>query len=122
VKPPRFLADEDFRRDIVLAARRFDRNIDFVRAQEIGLSGAPDDAVLEFASTEGRVVVSHDVSTMTAAAIARLKANEDMSGLILVAQNSPRRAVAKNLVLIANASDPTNGSGLSSTSRGRVAS
>lgn len=105
MKPPRFLADEDFRRDIVLAARRLDSSIDFVRAQEIGPSGAPDDAVVEFASTESRVVVSHDVSTMAAAAIARLKANEGMSGLILVAQNAPRRAVAENLVLIANASD-----------------
>lgn len=73
-------------------------------AQEVGLSGAPDEAILEFGFAEGRVVVSHDVSTMRPAAIARLKANAGMAGLILVAQNSPRRAIAENLVLIAKAS------------------
>lgn len=105
MRHPHFLADEDFRRDIVLATRRLDRSIDFVRAQEAGLAGAPDEVVLEFASRESRVVVSHDVSTMPAAAIARLRAKERMAGLILVAQNSRRRVVAENLVLIANASE-----------------
>ena len=97
---PRFLADEDLRRSLVLATRRAAPALQFARAQDLGLSGTSDPEVLEFAHANGWQVVSHDVNTMKAAAEARIAAAEGMSGLFLVPQNRPTRVIVESLVLI----------------------
>ena len=102
---PRFLADEDLRRDIIRAARRLEPRIVTSTVQDEGLGGAPDDAVLEFASAEGWLVVSHDVNTMKAAAEARLDGGQEMNGLFLVPQSRATSTVAESLVLICSASE-----------------
>ena len=53
---------------------------------EQGLSGSSDDAVLESASREGLIVVSHDVNTMKALAEVRIREGSGISGLFLVPQ------------------------------------
>ena len=53
----RFLADEDFDNDIVRGMLRRLPNLDIVRAQDVGLSGALDPRVLEWAAQEGRVLL-----------------------------------------------------------------
>ena len=97
---PRFLADEDLRRSLVLATRRSEPALQFSTAQDLGLSGASDSDVLQFAHATGWLVVSHDVNTMKAAAEARVAASAGISGLFLVPQSRPIRVVAENLVLI----------------------
>jgi hypothetical protein len=67
----RFLADEDFENDIVRGVLRRLHRLDIMRAQDVGFSGAQDPRVLEWAAQEGRVLLTHDVSTMTAHAYAR---------------------------------------------------
>jgi predicted nuclease of predicted toxin-antitoxin system len=95
----RFLADEDLRRAIVLATVRVEPAVEFVRAQDVDLSGRQDAEVLQFATANGFCVVSHDVNTMPGAA-AELQAKGDCCGPLLVAQDKPTRAVAESLVLI----------------------
>ena len=68
----RFLADEDFDNDIVRGMLRRLPNLDIVRDQDVDLSGALYPRVLEWAAQEGRVLLMHDVSTMTAYAYARV--------------------------------------------------
>jgi Domain of unknown function (DUF5615) len=104
VSTPRFLADEDLRRSIVLATRRLEPTLEFVTVQDLGLSGIDDPAVLDFAQANGWLVVSHDVNTMRAAAEARLAAGLAMRGLFLVPQTRPTRVIAESLVLIWSAS------------------
>ena len=53
----RFAADENFNNDIVRGLRRRKTNLDIVRVQEAGLSGAVDPDVLEWAAREGRVLL-----------------------------------------------------------------
>jgi hypothetical protein len=101
---PRFLADEDLRRAIVLATRRLEPAIEFVTAIDVGLSAALDPAVLEFAHAKGWLLLSHDVNTMKAAAEERLRQAQGISGLFLVPQNRSTRVIAENLVLIWSAS------------------
>ena len=57
--------DENFNNDILrgLLRRRPDLNI--VRIQDVGLRGADDLTVLEWAANEGRILLTHDVSTIT---------------------------------------------------------
>ena len=59
-----FLADVDLKRAIVDGVLRRDHNVDFKLAQQASLDGMPDLEVLAFAAREGRVLVTHDVTTM----------------------------------------------------------
>ena len=68
----RFAADENFNNDIVRGLRRRKPELDIVRVQEAGLSGAVDPDVLEWAAREGRVLLTHDVATMTRHAYERV--------------------------------------------------
>jgi hypothetical protein len=100
----RLAADEDFNFDILRALLRRNPAIDVVRAQEAGLSGAEDSAVLAWAAAEGRILLSHDVSTMTRFAYDRVRRNEPMPGLFEVGHSLPVGAVADDLLLIAECS------------------
>jgi Domain of unknown function (DUF5615) len=88
----RFLADEDFDNDIVRGMLRRLPSLDILRAQGVGLSGAIDPRVLEWAAKEGRVLVTHDVSTMTAHAYIRVSNDLPMPGDICSKPIGPHRA------------------------------
>lgn len=59
-----FLADADLNRVIVTGVRRLEPAVDFLTANEAGTEGRGDPDVLEFAARQGRILVSHDTSTM----------------------------------------------------------
>lgn len=102
---PRFLADEDFRFDMVLAVRARDASIDIVTVQELALGGMDDADLLDRAQQAGRIVLSHDRNTMTAEAACRLQADRSIAGLIIVPQHARRADVAENLAMITKCSD-----------------
>src|SRR5665213_23134 len=77
----RWLADENFNNDIVRALLRRSRELDIVRAQDVRLSGVEDPRILEWAASEERIILTHDVATMTAYAYARVVAGESMPGI-----------------------------------------
>jgi predicted nuclease of predicted toxin-antitoxin system len=52
--PLQFLADEDFRRRIVRGLSRRVSGLDLLRVQDVGLAGAADPIILEWAAQEGR--------------------------------------------------------------------
>ena len=56
----RLAADENFNNDILRGLIRRNPIIDIVRVQDVGLSGADDPAVLAWAASESRVLVTHD--------------------------------------------------------------
>ena len=84
----RFLADEDFDNDIVRGLQRRLPDLDIVRVQDVQLSGEQDATVLEWAAAERRIVLTHDVTTMTAYAISRIAAGRQMPGLFAVSQSA----------------------------------
>jgi hypothetical protein len=67
--------------------------------------------VLEYAAREGFIVVSHDINTMRAAAVARVQIGQEMSGLLLVHQRAPIAQTIEDLILIACASDDAEWAG-----------
>jgi uncharacterized protein DUF5615 len=97
---PRFLADHDLNEHIVVGALRQEPAMEFVRVRELGMSGRPDEEILEHADREGWLVVSHDVNTMPAAAYARLAGGRSFPGLFMVHQRTPIGPIVENLVLI----------------------
>lgn len=60
----RLLADENFNADILRGLRRRIPAVDAPRVQDEGMRGADDETVLAWAAAEGRMVLTHDVSTL----------------------------------------------------------
>lgn len=102
---PRFLADHDLNDHIVQGVHRREPAAEFLRVRELGLQDRLDEEILVFAAHEQLIVVSHDVSTMSAAALARLASGQPMTGLLLVAQFYPIGPMIDSLVLIWAASE-----------------
>ena len=100
----RFLADEDFDNDIVRGLLRRLPTLDVVRAQDVGLSGQPDPVVLAWAAQEDRVILTHDVSTMTAHAYARMADDLPMAGVFAVSQSLSISRALDDLLLLTECS------------------
>jgi hypothetical protein len=101
------LTDEDFDGDITRGLLREQDDLDLLRAQDVGLGGAPDASVLAWAAQSGRIVLTHDANTMIGYAYGRIRANQPMPGLIVVGQDVPLRQAIDDLELIAECSDPS---------------
>ncbi|MBN1317783.1 MAG: DUF5615 family PIN-like protein [Anaerolineales bacterium] len=61
----RFAADENFNNNIIRGVLLKNRDTDIVRIQDVGLSGVDDPTVLEWSAKEERVLLTHDVTTIT---------------------------------------------------------
>lgn len=99
-----FIADENFNNDILRGVRRRNGAIDIVRAQDIGLSGVVDPIVLGWAAQSGRLVLTHDVSTMTRYANDRVQMGQPMPGLVEASRELPIGKVIQDILLLAECS------------------
>lgn len=97
----RFLTDEDFIESIVEQLRAKLPDLDIVSVRDVGLARRLDPVILAWAARNGRVVVTHDVSTMTDHASARLAAGLPLTGLIIVPQRLPIGRAVEDLLYIA---------------------
>ena len=98
----KFLADENFDNSIVRGLIRRQADIDITRVQDVGLSGADDPTVLEWAAQEGRILLTHDVATITRYAYERIAAGQPMPGVVEVTSGEPiGRVIEDILVLLA---------------------
>ena len=103
---PLMAADENFNNDIVRGVLRRNPHLGVVRIQDVGLSGASDEAVLEWAATEGRVLLTHDVSTLTRYAYDRVRAGLRMPGVFEVTRAVRVATAIEDILLIAELSLP----------------
>lgn len=101
---PFFLADENLHGDIVRGLLRRHPELDIVRVQDVGLSGADDPAVLAWAAGEGRVLVTHDVTTITRYAYERVETGLAMPGVVEVARSLAIGQAIDEFLLLAEAS------------------
>lgn len=100
----RLLADENFNHDLLRGLLRRLPKLDVVRVQDVGLRQSDDPAVLEWAASEHRVLLTHDVNTVPAFAFERLRLQQPMAGVFVAAQDASPAAVIDNLVLLAECS------------------
>jgi hypothetical protein len=100
----RFQADADLNRHIIAAVKRREPMVDFQTAQEAGLTGLDDPAVLAVAASEGRLLVSHDRQTMPRH-FAQFIQQRTSPGLLIVSQHLPVSQAAEELLLIWFASE-----------------
>jgi hypothetical protein len=107
----RFLIDEDFDNDILRGVLRRLPVADMVRVQEVGLSGATDPVVLEWAAKEGRILLTHDVSTMRKHATDRVQQGLPMPGVFAVPQSLAVGKAIEDVVMLAECSQESEWEG-----------
>ncbi len=100
----RFVADENFNNNIVRGLLRRQPELDIVRIQDVGLISADDPTVLEWAAQEGRVLLTHDVATITQYAYERIEAGLSMPGVFEVSLDVPIGRVIEDILLLAECS------------------
>ncbi len=99
-----FATDENFNNNILRGLVRRKPDSDIVRIQDAGLSGADDPTVLKWAAKENRILLTHDVSTITKYAYERISSGKSMPGVIEVNLSSPVGTVIEDILLMAELS------------------
>lgn len=102
----RWLVDEDLDNDILRGIRHAPAMLDVVRVQDVGLSGKVDEVILDWAAAHGRVLLTHDVSTMKSHAWDRIARRLSMPGVFAVPQGTPIGLVIADILLIEECSEP----------------
>jgi predicted nuclease of predicted toxin-antitoxin system len=100
----RYQADADLNQKIVTATIRLEPRVDFRTANAASLAGKDDLDVLEIAAKEGRILVTHDKSTMPDN-FAQFVAEHDSPGVFIVPRGLRLAGVAEELILIWGASE-----------------
>lgn len=100
----RLATDENFNNDILRGLLRQLPDLDIVRIQDVAISGAEDPDVLAWTAQEGRILLTHDVRTITKYAYERIAAGLAMPGVFEVSRTLPIGQVVIDLVLIATCS------------------
>jgi hypothetical protein len=97
----RWLADENFRNAIIRGLLRKAPAIDILRAQDVReVSGQDDRVLLRFATAEGRVVVTHDLSTMIPAMREQMRLASRCAPIVMVPDSLPVGAVVDDLLVL----------------------
>lgn len=97
-------ADENLNNDIIRGVLRRNRQVDIISLQDAGLARADDPTVLEWAAAEGRVLLTHDVATMTRYAYERVWAGKPMPGVFEIGHEVSLVRAIQDILLIAECS------------------
>jgi len=81
------LIDENFDQRILRGLRLRLPQLDYMIVQASGLGGVDDPTLLDWAATERRTLVTHDVNTMTKFGYERLSESLPMPGIIIVPED-----------------------------------
>lgn len=100
----KLLADENFDNTVVRGLLRRNPEIDIVRVQDIGLSGKDDPTILNWAAQVERILLTHDVSTITRYAYDRVKREQTMPGVIEVSLDAPVGRVIEDILVLVECS------------------
>ena len=96
----RLLADENIKGEVVRGLLRRDPQLDLLRAVDVGLQSVPGPQVLEWAANEDRILLTHDVATISHFAHERVANSEKMPGVIEISQSVPIGAVIDDILLL----------------------
>jgi len=98
--------DENFDHHILRALLRRVPELDFRTVQGQSMTGAEDPEVLAWAAAEERVLLTHDVRTVTAFAYERVTRGQAMPGVIEIPSLATANEVIEDLILVVTCSTP----------------
>jgi predicted nuclease of predicted toxin-antitoxin system len=100
----RLLADENFDNTVVRGLFRRNPKIDIIRVQDVGLSGKDDPTILEWAAQERRILLTHDVATITRYAYDRVRQGQTMPGIVEISTDAPVGRVIEDILVLVECS------------------
>jgi hypothetical protein len=95
------VADENFNGTILRGLIRLKAELDIVRVQDVGLSSTDDPVILEWAAKLERVLLTHDVSTITKYAYERVRTGKNMPGEIEISRKVPLGMAIDEILFLA---------------------
>ena len=102
----RLLIDENVNHSILRGLRLRFAALDFLLVRDIGLKGAADVELLQWAAQADRVILTHDAETMTDDAKQLVKSGQQMAGVILVPQRLSIGAAINDLEIVLECLSP----------------
>jgi hypothetical protein len=96
----RYLADEDLHGGLIEGLQSREPAIDVLDVKSAGLRGTADPALLELATQQGRIVITHDRGTMLRYFTDRLHAGKPCSGIFVVPQHAALGEIIESLLLV----------------------
>jgi predicted nuclease of predicted toxin-antitoxin system len=106
------LSDENFNGDIVRGLFLRQPNLDLIRVQDVGLREVDDPAILAWAASNERILLTHDRATMPDFAYERLRQGEQIAGLFVVNDRMPIRQAIDELLLLVDCSEQAEWKGV----------
>lgn len=100
----RFAADENFDNRIVRGLLRLKPDLDIIRIQDTGMSGADDPTLLEWTAKENYILLTHDAETMVHFAYDRVRNALPMPGVFEIRDSVPIQRALADLLMIIEAS------------------
>ena len=97
-----FAADENLNYNIVRGLLRRKSDLNIIRIQDVGLSGKGDATILEWAAQENRILLTHDVTTITKYAYERINEGLLMPGVFEIKMISPLGDIIDDILLLAD--------------------
>jgi predicted nuclease of predicted toxin-antitoxin system len=83
----RILVDENFNHRILRGVERLILDLDYIIVQESPLERSSDPVLLAWAAEHRRVIITHDINTITKYASERLRLGEPMAGVVIVPED-----------------------------------
>lgn len=99
------LIDQDLDHDILRGLARRIPRLDAVTAFEIGMSTATDTQLLSWAAQAGRIIVTHDRTTMPTHAAELMSEGNNIAGLFIALRSLPLHQVIEELALLITCSN-----------------
>jgi hypothetical protein len=100
------LIDENFNHRILRGLRRRLPALDYLLVQDTEVFQHDDPTVLDWAVTHHRIVITHDVNTMTKYAYARLAAGQPLAGLVIIPKELAIGSAIEELAILLTCSSP----------------
>ena len=105
----RFILDENFNNNILRGVLRDYPDLDFIRAQDIPeLKGQHDPVLLAWAAEQERILLTHDVRTITRYAYERIAAGEALPGVIEIRLTANMGKVIEDILTFLIAGNPAD--------------
>jgi predicted nuclease of predicted toxin-antitoxin system len=101
----RFLLDEDFKRKFERWLRVRRPDLDMVHVQDTEMYRTDDPEILDWAVPEKRIVLTHDLDTMTKYAKERIKQGLPFAGVILIGDILAIANIIEDLLIMVDASE-----------------
>ena len=106
------LSDENFNGDIIRGLFLRQPHLDLLRVQDVGLREVDDPAILAWAASNGRILLTHDRATMPDFAYERLVEAGQMAGVFVINDRMPIRQAIDELLLLVACSEQSEWKGI----------